>query len=77
MTKLPLLSASELEKIALRLGFVKVRQRGSHARYKHPDGRATVIPHHSGEDIGPGLLQKILDDLKLSRVEFIQVYRQL
>lgn len=28
--------------------------------YKHPDGRKTTIPHHSGEEIGSGLLNKII-----------------
>jgi predicted RNA binding protein YcfA (HicA-like mRNA interferase family) len=32
--------AKELERVAKKLGFKKVRQKGSHARWKHPDGRA-------------------------------------
>ena len=28
------------------LGFVHVRTKGSHAIYRHPDGRAVVIPQH-------------------------------
>ncbi|MEK6826465.1 MAG: type II toxin-antitoxin system HicA family toxin [Nanoarchaeota archaeon] len=39
--------------------------------YKHPDGRKTTIPHHSREEIGPGLLNKIIKkDLKVTREEF-------
>ena len=34
--------ASELEKVARKLGFEKVRQKGSHARWKHADGRSRV-----------------------------------
>jgi predicted RNA binding protein YcfA (HicA-like mRNA interferase family) len=34
--------------------------KGSHHFLKHPDGRKTVVPVHSGETIGPGLLLKIL-----------------
>ncbi|WP_293087186.1 type II toxin-antitoxin system HicA family toxin [Moorena sp. SIO4A1] len=30
--------AKTLEKVAKKLGFQKVRQKGSHARWKHPDG---------------------------------------
>jgi len=38
--------------------------------FKHPDGRKTSIPHHSREDIGPGLLNKILKkELFISREE--------
>jgi predicted RNA binding protein YcfA (HicA-like mRNA interferase family) len=33
-----------------RDGFSLVRQKGSHQRYKHPDGRrVTVAPHGSGD----------------------------
>ena len=44
--------ASELSKAAKKLGFVKVRQKGSHARWKHEDGRATTIPVHNNAEIG-------------------------
>jgi predicted RNA binding protein YcfA (HicA-like mRNA interferase family) len=37
-----------------------IRVKGSHHYLQHGDGRATVIPVHSGEDIGRGLLAKIL-----------------
>ena len=46
------------------------RVRGSHHFLKHPDGRATVVPVHSGENIGPGLLNKILSDCELTREQF-------
>ena len=39
--------------------------------FKHSDGRATVIPYHPGNKIGPGVLLKIIkDDLKITREEF-------
>ena len=39
--------------------------------FKHNDGRKTTIPHHAGEEIGPGLLNKIIKkDLQISREEF-------
>lgn len=45
----------------------------SHMVYKHPDGRRTTIPHHSREEIGPGLLNKIIKkDLGISREEFFR-----
>lgn len=39
-----------------RLGFVEVRQRGSHRQYRDADGRATTVPFHPGRDISPTLL---------------------
>lgn len=44
--------ARDLERVARKLGFRKVRQKGSHARWKHPDGRATTIPLHGDAEIG-------------------------
>ena len=61
--KLPSLTARELIKLAEAQGFRKVRQKGSHARYSHPDGRNTVIPLHSGKTIGSGLLLRILSEI--------------
>ena len=36
---------------------------------RHADGRATVVPVHKGEDLGSGILSKILRDIDLSRQE--------
>ncbi len=48
----------------LRAGFALIRVRGSHHFLRHPDGRATVVPVHAGETIGPGLLSQILRDIE-------------
>lgn len=71
MAKLPNLSAVELSKILKKLGFKFIRQEGSHMFFRHSDGRTTIIPNHPREDIGPGLLNKIIKkDLQISREEF-------
>ena len=62
--------ASELAKAARKIGFVKVRQKGSHARWKHPDGRATTIPIHGNAEIGGWLYHEILEQLGITEVEF-------
>lgn len=41
MGKIPILKPREVISILESLGFVLVRQRGSHMQYRHPDGRAT------------------------------------
>ena len=40
---------------------------------RHVDGRVTTVPVHKGQDIGRGLLRKILRDAELTREEFIQL----
>jgi len=73
MPKLPQISGKELCKILERLGFQMIHGKGSHVRFKHPDGRRTVVPVHSGEKIGKGLLKEILKQAKLSREEFMNL----
>ena len=70
MTKLPVVKSRDLEKVLFKLGFNKVRQKGSHAFYRHNDGGYTVIPHHLGRDLSPILVLKILKEINLSREEF-------
>lgn len=74
MVKLPLLSASQLISLLKQLGFMLIRQHGSHMFFKHSDGRTTIIPNHPGEKIDRGLLNKIIKhDLRMTREEFIRL----
>lgn len=73
MAELLLLTGRELIKILLKMGFNKIRQKGSHVFLRHPDGRTTVVPNHPGEKIDRSLLNKIIKkDLGISRDEFLK-----
>jgi len=63
---LPVLKPQEVVSLLERLGFVEVRQRGSHKQFRHPDGRSTTVPFHKGQDISPVLLRKIAQDIRMS-----------
>jgi len=67
----PVLKPREVARILERLGFVEVRQRGSHKQYRHLDGRSTTVPFHPGRDISPLLLRKIVKDINLTMEEFL------
>jgi predicted RNA binding protein YcfA (HicA-like mRNA interferase family) len=54
-----------------KAGFEVGRIKGSHHFLRHADRRATVVPVHSGETIGPGLLAAILRDCEIERDDFI------
>ncbi len=69
MTKLPRFSGKRVVAALRRAGFVVVRVKGSHHFLRHPDGRATVVPVHAGETLGPGLMAKILSDCEMTREE--------
>ena len=77
MTKLVPISGKKLCKILEKLGFEKIHQTGSHARYVHPDGRKTVVPVHGDEELGKGLLLEILKQIKLSREEYDKLRRKV
>ncbi len=64
--RLPRVSGAEVVVALRRAGFEVVRSRGSHRFLRHQDGRATVVPVHSGETLGPGLLTRILRDVDLT-----------
>ena len=70
MSKLTLIDAPSLEQLLFKLGFVKVRQKGSHVLYCHADGRTTTIPFHMGKDLPRPLLRQILRDINLSIDEY-------
>ena len=70
MSKLILINAIKLEKLVFKLGFVKIRQKGSHAFYRHSDGRTTTIPFHTGKDLPRPLLRDILREINLSVDEY-------
>ena len=71
--RLPALKARDIIRVIGKLGFRAIRQKGSHIFFKHPDGRATLVPSHAGEDISRGLLREILNEVKISPEEFLRL----
>jgi predicted RNA binding protein YcfA (HicA-like mRNA interferase family) len=68
--KLPVVTASEVVKVAERLGFAFRRQTGSHAIYvRSGDQARVVIPMHATE-LKRKTLRAIVQDLKISVEEF-------
>ena len=70
MSRLVPVSHRIVFKILTKLGFEKVRQKGGHSVWAHSDGRITVVPVHGKENIGKGLLAKILGDIEITVDEF-------
>lgn len=67
MSKLPRITGNQLIKALQKLGFSVARIKGSHHILIHEDGRRTVVPVHSSEDVGTGLLAQILKDCQITR----------
>ena len=77
MTRLLPISGKKLCKILEDMGFEKIHGKGSHIRYIHSDGRKTVVPVHSNEEIDTGLLKEILKQIKLNRDEYEKLRTKL
>ena len=71
MGSVPVLKPREIVEVLVALGFVEVRQRGSHKQFRH-HGRVTTVPFHKGRDISPTLLRKIVSDIGLTVSEFLE-----
>lgn len=72
MGNLPGLKPREVVLLLETLGFIEIRQRGSHKQFRHADGRCTTVPFHAGRDISPILLRQIAKDIGLSVDEFLK-----
>ncbi|HNZ25740.1 MAG TPA: type II toxin-antitoxin system HicA family toxin [Spirochaetota bacterium] len=72
MSKFPIVDADTIIRFLKYLGFVEIRQNGSHKFFKHFDERSATVPYHKGEDIGRGLLLKILKDIEIDKETFIE-----
>lgn len=77
MTKLIPISGRRFCKILEKLGFEKIYGKGSHIRFKHPDGRRTVVPVHGNEDLGKGLLRTILNQIDLSKEDYEKMRQKI
>lgn len=72
MSNVPILKPQEVVRILEKLGFVEVRQKGSHKQFRHEDGRGTTVPFHKGRDISPRLLRQIASDIGLTVEEMLE-----
>ena len=66
MPKLPRLTAKEAVSVVKKLGFVLVRQSGSHKIFKNKVGKRITIPFHTNKILHPKVVKSILIDVNLS-----------
>ena len=75
MTRLPIVDFRAMDKLLRGLGFERVRQKGSHVFYRHPDGRTTTVPDHAGRDLARPLIREILREIEISPDGFNQLLK--
>ena len=71
--KLPILAGKEIIKALAKVGFVPVRQKGSHVFLRHVDGRRTVV--HLHEEVNKSTLMDIIEQTKLARQDFLELIK--
>lgn len=74
MTRFPGITGKELIAVLGKLGFELIRVRGAHHYLRHGDGRTVVVPVHAGDDVGRGLLGKLL---RIARIDAEDLRRLL
>ncbi len=72
MRRLHPVRARQVIRFLESLGFRQARQKGSHKFFRHPDGRTAMVPDHKGEDLGRGIMAKILRDAGVKPAEFLE-----
>ncbi len=75
MGNIPVLKPRQVVAALEALGFIEVRQRGSHKQYRNADGRSTTVPFHQGRDISPVLLRQITKDIDVPINDFLRFVR--
>lgn len=71
--RLPSVKSHQVIKVLEAVGFERIRQSGSHATFRHSDGRWTIVSIHPGRTIRRGTLRKIIRDAGLTVEEFIEM----
>lgn len=73
--KLPRVPAGKVIKVLEGIGFVLVRQSGSHKIYKNKEGKRVTVPYHPGKILHPKVLKSILRDANLTVERFKELMR--
>ena len=77
MSRLQLIDAKGMEKLLIHLGFSKTRQKGSHAFYRHSDGRTTTVAFHSSKDLARPLIREMLNEISISVDEYNELLKEI
>ncbi len=69
-SRVPRLTAHELQPVLEKHGFEVVRQHGSHRILRDARGRRVTLPYHAGKIIHPKIVELIIKDAGLSEADF-------
>lgn len=64
--KIPRITAKQIIAVLERVGFILVRQSGSHRIYRNQLGKRVTVPIHSRKTLHPKILMSILNDADIT-----------
>jgi predicted RNA binding protein YcfA (HicA-like mRNA interferase family) len=66
----PVCNARDVIRVLRRHGFVLISQKGSHQKWRHADGRQTIVADHAKKPIPLGTLKSIIEGTKIPADDF-------
>ncbi|MDN5358216.1 MAG: hypothetical protein PWP76_59 [Candidatus Diapherotrites archaeon] len=76
MPKIPPISSEKMTKVLQKLGYVQIRQKGSHVILKK-DKKLVVVPIHRGKPLKRGLVRLIIKEVGITREEFLKLLEEV
>ena len=68
--RFPICNANDVIRVLRTNSFMKVGQKGSHQKWRHPDGRQVIVADHGSKLIPIGTLKSIIEGSKLKVDDF-------
>ncbi len=69
-THFPVCSGKDVVRVLQQNSFLYIDQRGSHQKWRHPDGRQVIVPMHGNKPIPIGTLRNIVKGSALAVEDF-------
>lgn len=58
------MKSSELNRLAIKYGWILVKQNSSSHRHYEKDGRILIIPYHGSKEVPTGTSKRIIKQIK-------------
>lgn len=68
--KFPVCTAGDVVSVIRKHGFALIGQKGSHQKWRHPDGHMVIVAFHGSKSIPIGTLKSIIEGAKLGPDDF-------
>jgi len=68
--RFPVCIAKEVVRVLRKQGFALVSQKGSHQKWRHPNGRQVIVAMHGNKPIPIGTLRSIIEGAGLTAEDF-------